>query len=86
MYSRCPECGKLIGVFQVFFQKAKEAIYQEEVFQDGAEYSEHAPEKLQFLEGVLPNLSALFKALGIKNVCCQTHIGTHTDFQIKGGV
>jgi DNA-directed RNA polymerase subunit N (RpoN/RPB10) len=79
-FIRCPECGFCIGKYTEFINKAKDAIYEKEVFGPDSKYSSYSPDKMVFDPSITPSLEPLFEALNIKNRCCRMHSVTRTDF------
>lgn len=79
-YIRCPECSRCIGKYANFIEKAKQAIYNEEVFGENKAYANYDPEKMCFSPNISPSLEHLFDAVGIINRCCRMHIVTKTHF------
>ena len=79
-YIRCPECAFCIGKYAEFVDKARQAIYNEAVFNKTSEYADYDPEKMVFNPSVTPSLEPLFEAIGIKNRCCRMHLIAKTEF------
>lgn len=80
-FIRCPSCGFYFAPFIQFFEKAKEALYKKEVF-DNPELKDYDPRKLAFNPGTTPSLKKIFDALGIKLMCCRMRIESHVKTEL----
>ncbi len=78
-FIRCPSCAFCIAPYVEFFDKAKEATYLENVF-NNAELKNHDPEKLALNPGTSADLKNIFDALDIKNRCCRMRILSKMEF------
>ncbi len=79
-YIRCPECAKCIGIYAEFVTKAKNAIYDNEIFNDKSKEKNYDPEKIVFNSNITPNLENIFDLLQITNRCCRIHLMSSTEF------
>jgi hypothetical protein len=59
-----------------FFDKAKQAMYQETVFANTSKVKDYDPEKLALNPGAAPKLQPIFDALEINNRCCRIRMMT----------
>ena len=79
-FIRCPSCAFCIGKYSDFFDRARQALYQEKVFGKDSTVVNYDPEKLMLNPGTVPPLEPIFDALGIKNMCCRMRLTGKTDF------
>lgn len=70
-FIRCPSCSFCFAPFMEFFDKAREAKYQDSVFGKSSTLKDHDPEKLALNPGSSSNLKEIFDALNIQNRCCR---------------
>jgi len=78
-FIRCPECGFCIGKYIDFIDEAKQALYDEMIF-NNKKYKDYNVEKIAFANNITPSLEPLFDALDIHNRCCRMHIIAKTSF------
>jgi DNA-directed RNA polymerase subunit N (RpoN/RPB10) len=79
-YIRCPSCGFCLSKYYEFFDNAKIAINNEEVFNEKSPMAQYDIEKLILLPGGLPELERIFDAIGVQNICCRMRISTRMDY------
>ncbi len=79
-FIRCPSCSFCLAPYIEFFDKAREAKYQEEVFGDQSALKDYDPEKLALNPGSSASLEDIFNALKIQNRCCRMRMLSKMEF------
>jgi DNA-directed RNA polymerase subunit N (RpoN/RPB10) len=74
-YSRCPECGWCIGELEDAYDILS-AYFKIKNVKD----PNIRPDKLLITKDILADEQPIFEALGIKNMCCRTHLMTKYPF------
>jgi hypothetical protein len=72
----CPSCSFCFAPYMEFFDLARQAKYQEEVFDSKSTVKDYDPEKLALNPGSVSSLKDIFDALNIKNRCCRMRMLT----------
>lgn len=79
-FIRCPSCGFCFAPYMEFFDKAREAKYQEQVFSGTSHLKDYDPEKLALNPGTTASLKDIFDALKILNRCCRMRMLSKIEF------
>ncbi len=79
-FIRCPSCSFCFGAYMKFFDLARQAKFQEEVFGSNSEFKEYDPEKLALNPGSAESLENIFDALQINNRCCRMRMLSKMEF------
>ena len=70
-FIRCPSCSRNFAPYMDFFDKARQAQHQEEVFGKDSDVKNYDPIKLTLLPGSANPCENIFDAIGITNRCCR---------------
>ena len=79
-FIRCPSCGFCFAPYIDFFEKAKLAVFNKDLYNDKSEYKDYNPDKLALNPGAVPAVGFILDALNIKNICCRTRMLTIMNF------
>jgi len=79
-FIRCPSCSFCFAPYLEFFEKARQAIYEEIVYAKDSKIKDFDPEKLALNPGSTPGLKKIFDALNIQNRCCRMRMLAKMDF------
>jgi len=79
-YIRCPECQFCIGAYAEFIDKARQAIFNDAIYNKNSPYANFDPEKMVFNPSITPSSEPLFEAIKLKNRCCRMHAVTPVKF------
>lgn len=76
-YIRRTACGNCIGIYQKFFNLAKEMSNKENL---EPKYKNYLPNTMIIKQDTTKPLGYILDALNIYNVCCRSRIMTVSDF------
>ena len=79
-YIRCSACAFCVSKYYEFFDNAKIALYNKEVFGSGSKVAGYDVDKLFLVSDGIPPLEIIFDALNIKNECCRKTLLTRMDY------
>lgn len=76
---RCYECGRFLGPYTQFIDKARTALVRKQVYANETKTSDYVPSKVAFDSTITPEMGSVYNLLGINNICCRTHLTSRTD-------